>query len=149
MTKLVLITFALAACSDDPAPHASIKSVTPDALTASDDTLDDLTITLTYDDGDGDLGGGTAEVHDCRSDDLMTELAIPGIAKAKGNHITGTLELHVNDIGVEPAGTLPSACSELGVAALASGQTVFCVVLVDAAGHRGTGACTQPIAIAP
>ena len=139
----------LAACSDDPAPSASIEKVAPDSLTASDDATNDLTITLKYSDADGDLGGGTVEVHDCRADDLTTQLAIPAIAKSKGNHITGELDVNVNDIGSFAAGTMPSACSELGVAALAPDQSVFCVVLVDAAGHRGTGSCTAAIAIAP
>jgi hypothetical protein len=149
MRHLVFLTLALAACSDDPAPLASIETVTPDALTASDDTADDLTITLKYSDGDGDLGGGITEVHDCRADDLMAQLAIPAIAKSKGNHITGTLDVHVNDVGSFAASTLPRICADLGVAALAPDHTVFCVVLVDAAGHRGTGSCTEAIAIAP
>lgn len=149
MTKLAVLVLALAACSDDPAPHASIESVTPDALTASDDTLDDLTITLSYDDADGDLGGGSAEIHDCRADDLTTTLAIPEIAKQAGDHITGTLELHVNNVGAIAAAAMPQTCSDLGVAALAGDQSVFCVVLVDAKGHRGTGSCTEPIAIMP
>jgi hypothetical protein len=149
MRSFLIITITLAACTDDPAPSASIEKVAPDALTASDDTTNDLTITLKYSDGDGDLGGGTAEVQDCRADDLATQIAIPAIAKAKGDHITGELEVILNDVGSVAAGTMPTACSDLGVAALAADQSVFCVVLIDAAGHRGTGSCTEAIAIAP
>lgn len=139
----------VAACADDPAPSATIKSVTPDQLMPSDDALDDLTITLRYDDGDGDLGGGVADVYDCRAGDVMIELAIPPIAADSGQHITGTLELHVNDIGQLASTALPEVCAELGVGELAPSTAVFCVVLVDAAGHQGGGDCTQPIALAP
>ena len=124
-----------------------IESATPDKLTPSDDAADDLTITLRYDDGDGDLGGGVADVYDCRADGVVIELAIPEIAAQSGQHITGALELHVNDVGDIAAGALPTTCSGLGVKPLAAGTTVFCVVLADAAGHRGSGDCTGPIAI--
>src|SRR5262249_18478205 len=136
------------ACTSDPAPSATITSATPDQLMPADDALDDLTISLRYDDGDGDLGGGVAEVHDCRTDELKIELAIPPIAAERGRHITGTLELHVNNIGAIDADALPKACADLGVAALAANTAVFCVVLVDTAGHHGGGDCTQPIQIA-
>jgi len=39
------------------------------------------------------------------------------------------------------------ACADLGVAPLDRGTAVFCLVLADRAGHRGSGACTKPIAI--
>ena len=136
-----------AGCADDPAPSATIKSATPDQLTPSDDTLDDLTIQLRYEDRDGDLGGGVADVYDCRSADVTIELPIPPIAATAGQHITGTLELHVNDIGDLVATAMPRPCADLGVGPLAANTAVFCVVLVDAAGHRGSGACTSPIAI--
>ena len=145
---LVLVVLVVAACSDDPAPGATIKTATPDQLVPSDDARNDLTITVRYDDGDGDLGGGVAEVHDCRAAELVTGLAIPQIAAETGQHITGTLELHVNDIGELAAAELPDVCDELGVAKLAAGTAVFCVVLEDAAGHRGGGDCTQPIDLA-
>ncbi|TMQ03943.1 MAG: hypothetical protein E6J90_11745 [Deltaproteobacteria bacterium] len=135
------------ACAADPTPSAAIKSVTPEQLTPADDALDDLTITLRYDDGDGDLGGGVADVYDCRADGVMIELAIPAIAADAGQHITGALDLHVNDIGDVAPTALPQACARLGVVPLAAGTAVFCVVLVDAAGHRGDGDCTAPIAI--
>lgn len=142
------VCLVAAACSDDPAPGVSIKSATPGQLVPSDDTRNDLTIAVRYDDSDGDLGGGVADVYDCRAAAAMTALAIPEIAQDRGQHITGTLDLHVNDIGALPGGALPDACDELGVAALAAGTAVFCVVLEDAAGHRGGGDCTQPIEIA-
>jgi hypothetical protein len=146
---LVLFVWLAAACSPDPAPSATIESVTPDQLMPSDDTRDDLTIALRYDDGDGDLGGGVAAVYDCRAADVVIELAIPAIAADRGLHITGTLELHVNDIGAIASTALPRVCADLGVAALAANTAVFCVVLVDVAGHHGGGDCTKPIELAP
>ena len=151
MTRLMLIgvlIVMLGACSVDPAPRATIEKAAPAQLMPADDALDDLTITLRYDDGDGDLGGGVAEVHDCRADGVTIELAIPPIAADPGQHITGALELHVNDIGELAAGPLPAACATAGVKSPAAGTAVFCVVLVDRAGHRGAGECTASIAIA-
>jgi hypothetical protein len=139
----------LASCTDDPAPSAAIEKVTPDQLTPSDDTLDDLTIELRYDDRDGDLGGGVAEVYDCRADGVRIDLPIPPIAADAGQHITGTLDLHVNDIGAVTSTALPQVCAELGVPELAANAAVFCVILADAAGHHGGGDCTQPIELAP
>jgi hypothetical protein len=150
MKKLCLLCLALAACGDaDPNPSATITAATPESLAPDDDSRDDLTITVRYDDGDGDLGDGIAEIHDCRADGLVTELPIPAIAPDAivGEHITGTLELHVNDVGALGSTALPEVCAELGVAELASAETVFCVVLVDGAGNRGDGDCTAPIAL--
>ena len=145
---LAVLAVAAAACSDDPAPAATIESVLPGQLVPSDDARNDLTIAVRYDDSDGDLGGGTVDIYDCRAAAAMTELAIPDIAPERGQHIAGTLELHVNDIGDLAPGELPAACEALGVRPLAADTAVFCVILVDAAGHRGGGDCTQPIDIA-
>ncbi len=147
---LALLLCSLIACgSDDPAPSARVMAATPESLAPDDDTRDDLTITIGYDDGDGDLGEGIAEVHDCRADELVTELVLPAIAppSVEGSHITGTLELHVNDVGAIISSALPATCADLGVAELAANETVFCVILVDAAGHRGDGDCTAVIAL--
>src|SRR5215467_13962300 len=98
--KRISILLILAACGGESAtPSVTVKSATPDRLTMSDDSANDLTITVTYDDGDG--GGGTADVHDCRADDLVTTLAIPAIAppdivKDK-SPISGELDLYVNN----------------------------------------------------
>ncbi|MBX3156633.1 MAG: hypothetical protein KF773_11575 [Deltaproteobacteria bacterium] len=141
----------LAACGSPIEPSITIESVTPESLTMSDDALDDLTIVATYADGDGDLGEGVARIHDCRADGLVTELPIPAIAPegiAGEKRITGTLELHVNDIGAAPAGAaVPAACRDLGITEMPAGQAIFCVVLVDAAGHAGPGDCTQAVAL--
>jgi len=145
---LLVLAAAVAACSDDPAPGAAIESARPTELVPADDAHDDLTLVVHYDDSDGDLGGGTVDIYDCRAAAAMTELAIPEIAPERGQHIAGTLELHVNDIGDLAPGELPAACEELGVRSLAADTAVFCVILVDAAGHRGGGDCTQPIGIA-
>jgi hypothetical protein len=150
---LVLVPALLAACgTDDPAPSVIVRAATPDALTPSDDELDDLTITVDYDDLDGDLGEGLAEVHDCRADGLVTELMIPAIAPPQiveaGDRITGSLDLHVNDVGTITLGPQPEVCADLGVATLEPRTAVFCVVLVDAKGHRGLGDCTPTITLA-
>jgi hypothetical protein len=138
-----------AACTDSVAPSARVQSATPDQLVPSDDALDDLVIAVAYDDGDGDLGGGTAEVHDCRADGLRIDLPIPDIAPDAviGKPIAGTLELHVNDVGAIAAGAAPDVCRDLGVADVGVGSAVFCVVLVDAAGHAGDGDCTSAITL--
>ncbi len=148
--RLAALAIALAACGGSSStPEVTIKTATPDSLAPADDTRDDLTITVDYDDGDGDLGGGIAEVHDCRAEDLVTELPVPDIAPDAivGDHITGTLELHVNDIGALTSETLPQACADLGVGDLDAGTTVFCVVLVDVQGHRSAGDCTAAITL--
>ncbi len=147
---LLLVAVLAAGCSDaGTTPEVVVTNATPDTLAPSDDMRDDLTITVDYDDGDGDLGGGVAEVHDCRADGLVTALPIPEIAPEGviGKHITGSLELHVNDVGALAPEALPPLCADLGVDALGDTQTVFCVVLVDAAGNSGTGDCTDPITL--
>lgn len=148
MKAMLCLAALLAACSDDVAPNATVLSATPDMLTMSDDAANDLTITVQYDDGDGDLGGGTAEVHDCRSDTYETTLAIPDLVAQK-EHITGKIDLYLNDVGVVAADALPKTCADLGVKALGDMQAVFCVVLVDTAGHRGSGSCTPVISLLP
>ncbi len=152
--KRIPILLILAACGGESAtPSVTVKSATPDRLTMSDDSANDLTITVSYDDGDGDLGGGSAEVHDCRADELVTTLAIPAIAppdvvKDK-SPISGELDLYVTDVGAATAAALPSTCSDLGIAPLADMTTVFCVILIDAAGHHSTGDCTKPVMLFP
>lgn len=154
MRLLLVMTLLAGACaSDDPAPVVHVLSATPDELAPTDDLADDLRITVEYDDADGDLGEGIAQVHDCRGAELRTDLAIPAIAPddvvADGARITGSLDLYVTDVGAAISGTPPAVCDELGVPALAADETVFCVVLVDAADHAGVGDCTQPITLAP
>lgn len=134
-------------CATDPAPSATIRTVTPDQLMPDDDALDDLTISLRYADGDGDLGGGVVEVTDCRDGDVALALEIPPIAAEVDQPITGTLTVHINDVGAVAGGALPAICAELGIEALAADTAVFCVVLEDVAGHRGGGDCTKPIAL--
>jgi hypothetical protein len=149
MHKLLLLT-ALAACGGaSDTPSVTVKSTTPDELVTHDDALDDVTITVDFDDGDGDLGQGTAAITDCRAEGIVTELLLPAIAsdKREGDHISGTLELHVNDVGLIDLGTQPQICKDLGVASLDANQTVFCVVLVDKAGHRADGDCTSAITL--
>jgi hypothetical protein len=147
--RATLLLVLLAACSDDVAPSASVTAATPDQLTPSNDELDDLTITIAYDDGDGDLGGGIAEVHDCRAAGLVTELPIPDIAPPDvvGKRIEGTLSLLLTDIGAIAPDAAPELCHELGVDPLGPSEAVFCVILVDAAQHAGGGDCTEPVTL--
>jgi hypothetical protein len=149
----ILFAAAAAACSDPPAePTATVLSAAPEALVLGDDTRNDLTIVIAYEDGDGDLGHGTARIHDCRADGVVSELALPSIASEdgvdEGVAITGELELRLNDVGdVTAAAAAPAACAELGAPAPAADQVVFCVVLVDAAGTSGEGDCTAAVAL--
>ena len=145
-----LLLLVLVACGGpSDTPSVTVKSATPEELVISDDALDDVTITVDYDDGDGDLGTGIAEVHDCRADGIVTELPIPAIAPAEriGDPIAGTLALHVTDVGMIAIGPQPAVCSEQGVPELAVDQAVFCIVLVDAKGHRGDPDCTSTLTL--
>lgn len=152
MKRIIFVVLATAACGgSDDAPSATVTGAAPLQLAAGDDASDDVTITVEYSDGDGDLGTGVARVHDCRSEDLVTEIAVPALAPPSvvedGKSISGTLELHVNDIGALAAGTVPAECRDLGVTTAVANEAVFCVILVDAAGHAGDGDCTQAIAL--
>jgi hypothetical protein len=129
-----------------------VVSATPDELTPEDDLADDVRILVEYEDADGDLGEGIAQIHDCRGEQLLTELMIPAIAPenvvAEGSPINGSLDLHVTDVGAAAPAAMPAVCDELGVGALEANETVFCVVLVDAKDHAGPGDCTPPITLA-
>jgi len=154
MRAIPILFLLLAACSGSaaPEPAAAIEAYTPESLDPNDDRLDDLTITVSYDDGDGDLGGGVATITDCRAADIATVLELPPIASDEGVeagvHITGTLDLVVADVDDLTASGTPPICGELGAPALAPGQVAFCVVLTDAGGVTGPGDCTAAIPIA-
>jgi hypothetical protein len=145
---------AVGACSDGgAAPEAVVLSVTPELLDPSRDDADDLSLIVSYRDGDGDLGGGIAEVHDCRAEGITIVYDIPSIASDEavdaGVPIEGRLELIVNDVGlIDIDSEPPEICAEMGVAAPVEGEVRFCVVPVDAAGHVGIGDCGAPVAIA-
>lgn len=148
--KRTILAALLAACgTDDPAPTAEVLAVTPTELAPADDAADDLRIRVRYEDADGDLGTGIARIHDCRAEELVTELAIPAIAAMEhvdeGRTIAGTLELDITDVGAAAPATLTAACAELDVGRLDADETVFCVVLVDAEGNAGSGDCTPSI----
>jgi hypothetical protein len=150
---MTILALLLTACGDaDPHPHAAVVATAPLELDPADDLLDDLTITIDYSDGDGDLGDGTVEVHDCRADDLVVALPVPPIANMEavddGVAIEGTIHVVVTDVGlVDLAAAAPAACAELGIGAPAAGEAIFCVRLIDAAGRSGDGDCTPPVAI--
>jgi hypothetical protein len=139
---LLLVTACAAACGADPAPTAEIVEASPNELDTADDLQDDLTLVVRYVDEDGDLGGGVAEVHDCRAAGVVSQLALPPIASAEavdeGVRIEGQLRLVVSDVGDVAPGALPEVCED---------ATAFCLVLVDTAGNRSESACTGPISI--
>ena len=141
----------LVGCADDPAPRVTVISATPDHVDPADDAADDVSIRVDYEDDDGDLGGGIAEIHDCRDEVLVTKLEIPAIANDEriGSHIQGSLDLFLTDVGAVTSTSVAATCADFGISTLATGTTAFCVVLVDAADHAGPGDCTVPIAIAP
>ncbi|MCB9559851.1 MAG: hypothetical protein H6709_05170 [Kofleriaceae bacterium] len=155
LAAALVAAVAAAGCADPaPEPDVVVLAATPDSLHTGDDTRDDLAIRVAYHDGDADLGGGVAAIHDCRADGVVTSLELPAIASAEavaaGVPISGELELWVADVGdVARDAVAPPACAALGVAAPVDGEVIFCVVLRDAAGHDGAGDCTPPIAIAP
>lgn len=144
---------ALSGCSGaDPTPTVAILEVTPGAIDPADDLNDDVRIVVEYYDGDGDLGTGHAEVHDCRADELVSYLDIPPIASdeavAEGVPIQGTMVLQVNDVGTVPEGSSASTtCGSLGVGAQSPDEAVFCVILVDVAGNESVGDCTDSVAV--
>jgi hypothetical protein len=133
----------LAGCSGDE-PSLEIVSASPEALVTADDAQDDLTIVLRYEDTDGDLGGGIARVHDCRSDAVVTDLELAAIADEEGVAaeiaVSGQLRLLLADVGGLSPGRLPEACASADASAGA-----FCVVLVDAAGNESEPACTAQL----
>lgn len=146
------LCLALAGCAGGSVPVVEIVDASPEALSASDDAKDDLTIAVRYSDPDGDLGQGVARVLDCRAEGLVTDLPIPRIANddavAQGAPIEGEMDLVLADVGAVPAsGTVPAGCADLGVTAPSDGAQVFCVVLIDAAGNESEGACTKPIRV--
>ncbi|MBL9025736.1 MAG: hypothetical protein JNL21_26310 [Myxococcales bacterium] len=150
MTRIalcLLVLPALSACGEGDAPSVEILSAFPDALVPEDDTKDDLTLRVRYEDPTGDLGGGTARVHDCRSASVITELEVPAIANEgaarEGVAISGELELHVTDVGASPSGGRSETCDAAGAE-----PGAFCVVLVDAAGNESEPDCAE-IAVTP
>ena len=154
MRRHLLWLFAAVACGggDDASPSAAVVEVAPETLDPGRDDADDLTLTVDYIDGDADLGGGIARVHDCRADGVVVDLAIPLIASEEavdeGVPIEGRLLLHVSDIGwIEPEASPAPACADLGVEAIDPDQAVFCVVLVDAASHAGDGDFSPPVSV--
>ncbi len=149
-----LFLLCLSGCGGEVTPTVEIVSATPDELVASDDAKDDLAIVVRYADPDGDLGQGTARIHDCRAEGVVTELSIPRLANddavAAGASIEGELTLTVADVGaVTPSAKVPDVCADLGVGAAEGGAQAFCVVLTDSAGNESEGACTKAITVSP
>jgi len=155
MTFVAVLSVGALACSDtDPVPTVKIVAAAPDMLDPNDDLADDLSITVEYTDGDADLGGGVADVYDCRAAGLVSQLVIPSIASQeavdKGVPIEGAMELVVTDIGdVWPDLRAPSICGDLGVEDPTNGEVVFCVLLTDTAGNVSGGDCTASITVMP
>jgi hypothetical protein len=163
MTRLAVITgFVCAivlisvACGSDAEPSGELRielvSYSPDQLLASDDAKDDLALVVHYDDPDADLGGGTAEVQDCRAAALASVLDLPAIASeaaiAAKAPISGELTLHVEDIGaISEAAALPELCTKGKASTPGEGEAVFCLRLVDTGGHVSNVVCTGAIAV--
>ena len=142
MRALLLSALVACGCAD----HTLTVAVLDASAAGSD-----VTVKVRYHDGDANLGGGRALLHDCRGADLVTELALPPIASdaamQAGVPIEGELDLTVQGVRSVAPASLPDLCASLGVS-LTDGKTVFCVELEDAAGTRSNGSCTAPIAIA-
>jgi len=152
LVSVATIAAALAGCGSDDAPTAEVLSASPMELDPASDDADDLTLRVAYTDANGDLGGGVAEIHDCRIEGLVTRLTLPAIASAEGVadgvFIEGELTLVIPDVGAGAANAQPAAaCSDLGVGAPAGDAQSLCVILIDAAGNAGPGDCTDPIRI--
>ena len=149
MRRVCLALFLVGACSGgDATPTVSIVEVTPDEIDPALDTADDVTLRAEYHDGDADLGGGLAEVHDCRAAGLVTFLDLPEIASMEATDedvpIEGTLTLVVADVGdVVSETAVPEEC----VAVPENGKVSFCLVVVDREGHRSEPDCTPPITV--
>lgn len=155
LLSAALVAAVLAGCgSSDEAPTAEVLSAIPMQLDPALDDADDLTLRVAYTDPNGDLGGGVAEIHDCRIEGLVTRLVLPAIASEQavsdGVFIEGELTLIIPDVGAVAASAQPAAaCRELGVGAPSGDAQSLCVVFVDAAGIAGPGDCTDPIRILP
>lgn len=151
MKRTFIVLFAVlgvAGCGDDATPTVHVVSASPSSLVMGQDDANDLAIVVDYADGDGDLGGGLARVHDCGAKDLVVVLTLPEIASEEavneGVAIEGRLSLAVGDVGpvAEPGNS--AFCSALGAP-----SDAFCVALVDAAGNVSEGDCTAAIARVP
>lgn len=140
---------ALAGCGGGGGPSVEIVGATPEALELP--RAADLTLHARYEDHDGDLGGGRAEIFDCRADGLVTTLAIPPIASQAAldarASIAGTLDLLVARVGLVESTSVAARCKDFGVQGSATGALPFCVVLTDASGRASEGACSTPIAV--
>jgi hypothetical protein len=141
----------VAACAGEPRLTAEIVDAGPRVLDGALPAGRDLTITVRYRDDDGDLGGGRALVHDCRSASLTSTFDLPAIASpeavTEGVVIEGLLALTVRQVQPAAAEAMPPACTRLGVRPLLAGQTVFCVELEDTTHHRSSGSCTASVVV--
>jgi hypothetical protein len=137
-----------AGCGADPsAPTVELVSTAPHQLVYGEVPQNDLTIVVRVHDDDGDLDGGTAEIHDCRAPGHVTQVAIaadPGATDSMPS-------LEVRDIEPLPIDELTGdGCADQGVTVDPEQVAVrFCVVPVDAAGHRGHAVCTSSIPLVP
>ncbi len=150
MTRALALCVLLAGCGASPVPEVEVLGVTPDSIDVSLDSANDVTLTLRYADGDGDLGGGMARVIDCRGSDVAVELALPPIANDEAVDeavaIEGELALLVNDV-IALERDERSGCADLPNAVIpGDGEVSFCVELIDAAGHVSEPDCSAAVA---
>ena len=138
-----LFVLLLAGCGGSPISASIINAARLDG--------GDVAFKVRYHDADANLGGGTAQIRDCRGAAIVTALDLPAIASdaAVQAHVAieGELDLTLRP-GAVASEALSPACAQLGVSAPPSGQAVFCIELVDRAGTRSNAACSEPIALA-
>jgi hypothetical protein len=148
---LATATFVgLFGCGSD-APSVVVLNAAPLQIDPARDEADDLSITVHYEDSNGDLGRGFVEVHDCRADGLVSRFSIPALASdaaiEKELPIEGELTILVADIAARLPSEPPPACRELDVGVSSDGTQSFCVFATDSAGKRSEGDCTLPVRV--
>lgn len=141
MRKLVsiLLLCTIVACSDDGpsnTPEITFVSITPDVATANQDVV---TITISYTDGNGDLGENNADVKnlfvtDSRND-VTYSFRIPALAPEGSNvAITGNLPIELANLSIID--------QEVNVESV-----TFSVQVTDQAGNESNIVDTTPITI--
>src|SRR5689334_20478059 len=110
MRALLLSALVACGCAD----HSLTVTVVDAAPLTLAPASPDLTVKVRYHDGDANLGGGRALLHDCRGADLVTELALPPIASEAavqaGVPIEGELDLTVQNVRAVETPSLPDLC---------------------------------------
>jgi hypothetical protein len=127
-------------CKDDdiefaPEPKIEMVSITPQNPLQF---TEPVTITIKYEDGDGDLGENNDQVKNCFVTDnrigLVSEFRIKQLAPTGYSiPITGTLNIEIGGQGITDASTSQNA--------------TYTLYVVDRAGHRSNTITTNEIVI--